>query len=72
MKSHQPIGWQAQAQCGRIRQALVNATLIRGRTDAAVYVGTDDGVEIELVIVGTTAAMTGAPSSTRPTARRQR
>ena len=37
---------------GRIRQALVNATLVREEADAAVYVGTDDeGVEIELVIV---------------------
>jgi len=37
---------------GRIRQALVNATLVREEADAAVYVGTDDeGLEIELVIV---------------------
>lgn len=37
---------------GRIRQALVNATLVREEGDAAVYVGTDDeGLEIELVIV---------------------
>jgi len=37
---------------GRIRQALVNATLVRKEADAAVYVGTDDeGLEIELVIV---------------------
>ena len=27
---------------GRIRQALVNATLVREEADAAVYVGTDD------------------------------
>ena len=37
---------------GRIRQALVNATLIREEADAAVYIGTDDdGVELEIVIV---------------------
>jgi len=37
---------------GRIRQALLNATLVREEADAAVYVGTDDeGLEIELVIV---------------------
>ena len=37
---------------GRIRQALVNATLVREEGDAAVYVCTDDeGLEIELVIV---------------------
>lgn len=39
-------------RAGRIRQPLVNATLVREEADAAMYVGTDDeGLEIELVIV---------------------
>ena len=51
---------------GRIRQALVNATLVREEADAAVYVGTDDeGLEIELVIVADDRSDDGFTSFTR-------
>ena len=47
-----PSARKHKLSAGRIRQALVNATLVREEGDAAVYVGTDDeGLEIELVIV---------------------